>query len=441
MSNTAYTLENCIIVSVDSKNNFFPNGKIIVDGERIVYAGDMNGAKSIGRQFDMKKRIVMPGLVNTHTHSPSSVFRGYADDYPLRIWLEEHMWPAEKQLTAEFTLYASRLSYLEYLTHGMTTNIDMWYFSDQVYTAALESGLRSFVAAGIFSFPSPESNTPLEVARSFVESHETKPAYNTRVIAALGPHDAYSCSPEILSDVAEIAKRTEAMITIHLSEASGDNKEIMAKYGVSPAEYLRNLGIFENHVIAAHCIHLSDSDLNILATHNVNISYNPVSNMKLCDGIMPYTKAKERGINITLGVDGAQSNNSLDMFSDVKIGVLLQKLRNGDPASMTAEEANRMMTIRGAEAIGMSEMIGSNEVGKKADLISIDTNTPGFTPLYPISVERAYSHIIYSNVSVNDVIVDGEFLLKDKVPTRVDIQELISDLNQCSIELTKRIRK
>ena len=163
--------------------------------------------------------------------------------------------------------------------------------------------------------------------------------------------------------------------------------------------------------------------------------------MKLCDGIMPYAKAKRKGINITLGVDGAQSNNSLDMFSDVKTGVLLQKLHNGDPASMTAEEAVRMMTIRGAEAVGMSDMIGSIEVGKRADLISIDTDTPGFSPLYPTSVERAYSHIIYSDVAVNDVIVDGEFLLKDKVPTRIDRRKLIADLNQCSIELAERIRK
>lgn len=441
MSNTAYTLENCMIVTVDSKGSFFPNGKIIIDEGAIVYVGDMTGRKSIGRVFDMERRIVMPGLVNTHTHSPSSMFRGYADDFPLRIWLEEHMWPAERQLTAEFALCASRLSYLEYLTHGMTTNVDMWYFADQIYAAALESGLRSFIAAGIFSFPSPESDDSLEVARSFVESHATKPTHDTRVVAALGPHDAYSCSPEILSEVAQIAGRSEAITTIHLSEASGDNEEIMAKYGLSPTRYLQTSGLFENRVIAAHCIHMSDSDLDILAANDVNISYNPVSNMKLCDGIMPYAKAKERGINITLGVDGAQSNNSLDMFSDVKTGVLLQKLHNGDPASMTAEEAVRMMTIRGAEAVGMSDMIGSIEVGKRADLISIDTDTPGFSPLYPTSVERAYSHIIYSDVAVNDVIVDGEFLLKDKVPTRIDRRKLIADLNQCSIELAERIRK
>ena len=351
------------------------------------------------------------------------------------------MWPAERQLTAEFALCASRLSYLEYLTHGMTTNVDMWYFADQIYAAALESGLRSFIAAGIFAFPSPESDDSLEVARSFVESHATKPTHDTRVVAALGPHDAYSCSPEILAEVAQIAGQSEAITTIHLSEASGDNEEIMAKYGLSPTGYLQASGLFENRVIAAHCIHMSDSDLDILAANDVNISYNPVSNMKLCDGIMPYAKAKRKGINITLGVDGAQSNNSLDMFSDVKTGVLLQKLHNGDPASMTAEEAVRMMTIRGAEAVGMSDMIGSIEVGKRADLISIDTDTPGFTPLYPISVERAYSHIIYSDVSVNDVIVDGEFLLKDKVPTRIDRRKLIADLNQCSIELAERIRK
>ena len=427
-----WTLSNCKVVTVDALDHYYREGRVIIENGRIQAVGAANEIPIQGQEFNLGGRILMPGLVNTHTHSPSSIFRGLADDLPLRIWLEEHMWPAEKNLTADLALLASRLSYLEYLTNGMTTNVDMWYFAESVMQAAKESGLRSFIAAGIFSFPSPESDDSLGAAEAFLARQCSEIPPESRVRPAVGPHDAYSCSPEILSRTAALAKNYGVLTTIHLSEAKGDNEEILQKYGVSPTRYMEECGLFENPVVCAHGIYLSGEDLDILHRHNVGISYNPVSNMKLCDGVLPLKHLMEKKVPVSIGVDGAQSNNSLSLLADIKTGVLLQKITMNDPAFFTAGQAVHMMTIDGAAAVGMADQIGSIEVGKRADLITLDVDFPGFTPLDDRDIDHVYSHIIYTSPRVNDVFVDGEILMRDKLPLRVNAEKTVQDLKHAA---------
>ncbi len=312
------TLCNCLIVTVDPEDRTVPDGKIVIQDGRISRIGLSAEIPSLGEEIDLGGRIVMPGLVNTHTHSPSSIFRGYADDLPLHTWLEEQLWPAERKTTRSSVLAASRLAYLEFLMNGMTTNVDMWYFANEVFRAAEESGLRSFVCAGIFSFPSPESDHSLRDAEAFVQQHLSPSC--RRVQPGFGPHDAYSCSPDILRRVADLAQETGVLTTIHLSEAPGDNEEIRRRYGKTPAEYVESCGIFRSRTVCAHGCHLSESDARILAENGASVSYNPVSNMKLCDGIMPYRMLRDSGVCLSFVVDGAQSNNSLDLLKDAKTG-------------------------------------------------------------------------------------------------------------------------
>lgn len=436
------TLNNCIILTINSNNDCIPNGRILIKNNKIEDLGPENDVPQKGKTYDMGGRIVMPGLINTHTHSPSTLFRGLADDLVLREWLTKHMWPAEKNLTAEFAYYGSRLAYLEYLSNGMTTNMDMWYFANSVATAAHESGLRSLVAAGIFAFPSPQSDNSIVDAEDFLrQSTNSKNAIfsNSRVIPCLGPHDVYSTTPSLLKATAELSAKYDTLIHMHLSETKKDQEEAIALYNMTPAQVAEEAGIFERPTLCAHCIHLSQYDMDIFQKHHVSISYNPVTNLKLCEGILPIPQLRQRGITVSIGVDGAQSNNSLNLKSDAKTGVLMQKYANLDPCSMDAISAVRMMTIDGAKALGMESLIGSLEKGKYADIISIDLHTPSTTPLLATDTARICSHLIYTNTSINDVIVDGEFLMKNKNYCKVDEKEIIADAQKVADCIMKKL--
>lgn len=439
---TCITLDNCTILTMNQKNTCIPNGRIRICGSRIEALGHKDDIQTKGILYDMKGRIVMPGLINTHTHSPSTLFRGLADDMYLREWLTEHMWPAEKNLTSEFAYYGSRLAYLEYLTNGMTTNVDMWYFADSLASAAREAGLRSIIAAGIYSFPTPQSDHSLQDAEDFLSSQQAQHRTSDedqRIIPCLGPHDVYSTTPELLREAAELSSRYNTMIHMHLSETIKDNEESLQLYQKTPAQVAEAAGIFTRPTLCAHCIHLTDTDMDIFEKNNVSVSYNPVTNMKLCEGILPIAKLRKKGITVSIGVDGAQSNNSLNLRSDAKTGVLIQKYGDNDPRCMDAVSAVRMMTIEGARAIHMEKDIGSLEVGKYADIISIDLDTPATTPLLATNTTNICSHLVYTDTSINDVMVGGEFLLKNKEYQRVNPKEIMLEAQNAADYIINKI--
>ncbi|HHW93876.1 MAG TPA: amidohydrolase [Clostridiaceae bacterium] len=442
MDHTSLIVHNCILVTVDQEDHIFEDGMLVIEGDTIQYAGPKVEPLPPGKQLNMRGKIVLPGLINTHTHSPASLFRGFGDDLFLMDWLHNYMWPVERHMTAEDAYHGSRLSYLEYLRHGMTTNVDMWYFSESVALAAQSIGLRSLVAAGVFSWPTPESSDSLHCASEFIEKYYDK-SNETLVYPCYGPHDAYSCSQELLREIAHLSETYNTLIVhAHLSETVENNEEILEKYGVTPTRYFEQTGVFERRFLGAHCIWLTDEDMSIFHEHDASVSYNPVSNLKLCDGILPARRLLDAGVRITLGIDGAQSNNSLDLLADQKTGVLIQKMKEKDPTFFPARQAVRMVTIDAADSIGMGHAIGSIEVGKKADIISLDTNDLNLTPLQDNMRDMVYSHITYSatGANVSDVFVNGRQLMQDKVILGINVEEIRQEAQKASDRL-HRIRQ
>lgn len=424
MENTGViTLIHGHILTMDSQSNYYSDGMIVIRNKRIDYVGPFDPMKVSGNVFDAADKLILPGLINTHAHSGSALFRSLADDLFLMDWLENYMWPAERFQTKESAYIAAALTHLEFLQNGITTNADMWYFPESVAQAVLESGLRTFICSTIFTKGSPESKDTLRVAADFVEKYKGR-SEETRIYPAYGPHAIYTCSQETLREVAELAKRDHVLIHTHISETSGEQKACLERLGMTPSQAMKDVGIFENHVLAAHCIYLSEEDCEIFQENRAAISYNPVSNLKLCSGILPLEKMLNDGICVSIGTDGPQSNNSLDLLRDLKMGSLIQKNELKNPRFLPAEKALRMATIDGAKALGMEKEIGSLEVGKRADIITLDTNRAVMIPLLDEKPASLYSQVVYaaSGSNVCDVFVDGECLMKNRQELRVDRQ-------------------
>jgi 5-methylthioadenosine/S-adenosylhomocysteine deaminase len=300
------------------------------------------------------------------------------------------------------------------------------------------------IAPGIFSFATGQSDHSFQDAADYLERFYSQPKEvleTTRVIPCVGPHDIYSTTPELLEDCVALAEKYDAMIHMHISETQRDNDESMERYGKTPTEVAEGAGIFKRRALFAHCIFLTDTDMDIFHKYDASVSFNPVTNLKLCEGILPIPKLKEKGVNVTIGVDGAQSNNSLNLLSDTKTGIIMEKLAANNPCSLTAMEAIRMITINGAKAIGMEDQIGSLEIGKKADLISIDVNTPAMTPILRKTAENLSSHVIYTDTQINDVMVDGEFLLRDKKCCRVNPEEIMEKAQEAANYIIQQVDK
>jgi 5-methylthioadenosine/S-adenosylhomocysteine deaminase len=295
----------------------------------------------------------------------------------------------------------------------------MWIFPDSTARAAMELGLRTFVCATVFSRPSTESAEPIKAAEDFVHRWKGREE-ETRIYPAYGPHAIYSCSRETLSEVAELAKRDNVLIHTHISETEGENRDCAARLGMSPTRAMAEAGIFENRVLAAHCVYADEEDLEIFKKHDASISYNQISNLKLCSGVLPLDQAYKANVRVSIGTDGPQSNNSLDILRDLKTGTLIQKERLRDPTFLPAMQALRMATIEGAASLGMEKEIGSLEKGKRADITVLGLDRANMFPMRQDDPGCVYSQIVYSasGANVTDVFVDGECLLRDACPSR-----------------------
>lgn len=432
----AFSLTNCTILTMDENDSYFPTGTIVIENGRITEIGPIDEITPKGKIVDMKLKIVLPGFINTHTHSPSPLFRGMADDLSLMDWLYKKLWPAEKNLTGDIVYWGTSLSCLEFIQSGITTFADQYFFSQFVGKAVEESGLRGFIAPTVFTNGSPETRDTIQAAVDFIEKYKGK-ENKTLVYPCIGPHAPYSCSDEILKTVVKIARTHDLIIHTHISETMDENRLIYKETGLTPSQYLDSLGVFEGPVLAAHCIHLNQKDMEIFKKKDVKVSYNPISNLKLVSGIMPLKELLDNGISVSIGTDGAQSNNSLDLLKDLKTGVLIQKQHNNDATFFTTRQALKMITINGAKAIGMDKEIGSLEKGKKADIISIDINATNINPLHRSSLSNVYSAVVYaaSASNVSDVIVNGKVLMKDRELILMDKEEIIRQSHIGSKEL------
>jgi 5-methylthioadenosine/S-adenosylhomocysteine deaminase len=385
-------------------------------------------------KINAKGKVAMPGLVNCHTHVPMTLFRGIAEDQPLDTWLKEAIWPLEAKLNSEDVYVGALLGCLEMIKSGTACFADMYFHEDMVAKAVDKSGLRGVLAEGIIeagnkALGKKMLNEGVNFAKNF---HGYA---NGKVTVMLGPHAAYSCSPELLVKVREKASELNVGLHMHLAESKDMFRELERKYGSSEVEFLDKIGFLKEPVLAAHCINLSREDMQILSERGVNVAYVPVANMKLGLGAPKVKDLTDLGVNVGLGTDGPASNNTLDMFETMKVAALLQKLIYLNSKVLSAYEVLEMATINGAEALGIDEKIGSLEVGKKADVILIDLSKPHLKPLHDI-----YASIVYSarGGDVDTVIVDGKILMENRQVKTLDEQAIMEKAEDTASDLLSR---
>lgn len=370
--------------------------------------------------IDARGRVISPGFINLHTHSPMGLLRGLADDLPLMEWLEKHIWPREAKLTRETIKVGAYLGALEMIKSGTTAFLDMYFHMDKVAEAVLESGLRGYLSYGMIDLGDPD-RTEKELKEALREMEAIESLKSGRVHFVFGPHAPYTCSLALLKEVRKLADEHGKLITIHVSETMSEVGRIRERYGKSPVVLLDDIGFLGGDVIIAHGVWLDTRDIQILARHGVTVAHNPGSNMKLASGVMPLGKLLNAGVNIGLGTDGAASNNNLDVLEEMKLAALLHKVHNLDPTIADAKTVFGMATLNGARALRLKA--GVIKEGYLADIAIINFNQPHLRP-----INNVVSHLVYS-ASGNDVettIVDGKIIMLDREILTLDEEKVLS---------------
>ncbi|HEY8347758.1 MAG TPA: amidohydrolase [Symbiobacteriaceae bacterium] len=414
------------VIPVTGPSNVFPDGVVLVEGDRILYAGPKEGAPDPGpgaRVIDATGKIVLPGIVNTHCHAAMTLLRGYADDMRLQPWLQEKIWPAEAKMTGEDIYWGTALAAYEMLSGGITTFLDMYFFADDVARAIQDTGIRGIIARGIIGVGGPG-----EAAARIDETREAYHRWNGkaegRITFMVGPHAPYTCPPDTLLACAELADELGVGIHIHLSETAAEVEEARRQWNATPIQHVYNLGLMKNRrVVAAHCVHATPEDIEILAETGTGVCHCPVSNLKLASGVTPILAMRRAGVHVGLGTDGAASDNILHILgSEMRIAAIQAKNLEGDPSAFTAYDAVEMATLEGARVLGMEAEIGSLEPGKKADIILLDTHKPHLVPNHDPVALVAYS-ALPSDVVMT--IVNGKIVYENGRLTTMDGEELM----------------
>ncbi len=432
MQDADLIIKNGTILTMDSKNSILENGFLAIRGDSISHigTGDMSSI-SAGKIIDAEGGLVLPGLVNGHTHAAMTLFRGLADDLPLMQWLENYIFPAERNMDAEFVYTGTQLALAEMILSGTTTFCDMYLFEEEVAKAAKKAGVRCLAGEVLYDFPSPNYGSVengLEYTESLIQKWRDDPI----VSIAVEPHSLFTCSPELLMASNELALKHRVPLIIHVAETLNEVSEIKRKYAKTPIEHLDSLGLLGAHLIADHCVHLGQSEITKMAEHGVKVVHNPESNMKLASGIAPIPELIKQGVTVGLGTDGCASNNNLDLFSEMDTAAKLHKVHAMDPTAVDAVTVLRMATIEGARALGLQDITGSLEIGKKADVIVIDTHKPHLTPMY-----NATSHLVYA-ASGNDVthsVINGKLVMEDRKLLTLDLDEVIAHSREKSVQV------
>src|SRR4051812_25510381 len=416
-----------IVVTMDPAGRVLPRGALAIDGRDIVA---VDTAESIDARFsgresiDAAGQVVMPGLINTHTHAPMVLYRGLADDLALMEWLQKYIFPAEaKTVTPEFVRAGTRLAALEMIQSGTTTYADMYYFEEEIAKVTKEAGLRGVLGETIIQFPVAGAETPAE-APARTERFLTQFADDDLIVPAIAPHSMYTLDTATLKAVRALADRTHAPVLIHLSETADETKTSQEKHKATPAQYLESIGFWGPRTLAAHGVWLSPADMAILARRHVGVSHNPESNMKLASGAAQVVGMRQACLLVGLGPDGAASNNDLDMFEAMRQAAFLAKLQTNDPRAVPARTALAMATIEGARALGMERQLGSLEPGKRADAITVAMTSARQTPMYD-----PLSHLVYTTrgADVRTTIVNGRVLMRDRHVLTLDEPAVLAE--------------
>ncbi len=414
------------VLTMDADQSVLIDGAVAVKDGKVIAVGaasDISGRYSSGRTVGGKGKVVFPGLVNAHTHAPMVYFRGLKDDLPLKVWLEEHIWPAENRwLSPQFVGDAAQLACLEMLKAGITLYNDMYFFGEVIAGVTKKTGMRAVVGAGILDFPGRTAKTVDEYfwnAENFIGSWTG----DDLIVPAIAPHSPYACCPQTIERAKAVSERFNVPLHLHLSETKWEVEEIGRRYGKTPVELLDGIGVLDDSVIAAHCVHVNDEEIEILAGRKVGVAHCIESNLKLAAGIAPVVKMVGAGVKVTFGTDGAASNNDLDILSEMSTAAKVHKAVSGDPTALNAKLVLLMATRWGAEALGLGEVTGSIEEGKAADMVIADLNRPHLVPVYDV-----YSHIVYSMRSsdIETVLVSGRIVVDRGRLTTADEAEIIA---------------
>jgi 5-methylthioadenosine/S-adenosylhomocysteine deaminase len=424
-----------VVVTMDARRTVLPAGALAIRGSEIVAVGprqEITRAYVAPSVIDAGGDLVIPGLIDGHTHVAMTLFRGLADDLPLHTWLERHVWPAERRFIHPDTVaWGSRLGIAELLRAGVTTLCDMYFYEDDVAAIADELGVRGVLGQAFFDFTSPQG---LDLAQNLAYAEEFVARWrgHARIVPALAPHAPYTVSPDLYRRLHALAERLDTPLLTHLAETQDEDREVRTRHGRSPVRHLANLGLLDARLVAAHCVWVDAEEIDLLAASRTGVVHNPRSNLKLASGIAPVPDMLRAGVVVGLGTDGAASNNELDLLAEIQLAALLHKGVRLDPLAVPAIAALEMATIGGARALGLDHLIGSLEPGKRADVVIVELDEDNLVPLYdPVS------HLAYAveAADVRTVLVEGRVVVRDRALVTADDAEIRRRVRELATEI------
>ncbi len=427
------------VVTCDAAMRTIRSGAVAIRSDRLVAVGESEVLQRrfrAGRSLDLSGHLVMPGLVNTHTHAAMSCFRGVGDDLPLDRWLHEVIFPAEKAVVApEMVYWGTLLSCVEMLQNGVTTFCDGYFFEEQAAAAVRDAGLRAVLGQGILDYPTPDHSDPTSArvrAESFLKAF---PSSDGRLRPSLFCHAPYTCSPDTLRWVKDLCRDQGILFQIHLSETEWEVRTVEEGYGKRPVMHLDALGLLDERTLAAHAVWINGEEIRLLSQKKVGISHNAASNMKLASGVAPVPEMLRAGVTLGLGTDSCASNNALDLFREMDMVAKLHKVAGLDPLVCPAESVLGLATSGGAAALGWDGEIGSLEAGKKADIIALDVNQPHLVPMY-----EPISHLVYAarGSDVRYVWINGRLSLEMGILRGVDAAGAVAEVRKIAQKVLKK---
>lgn len=432
MFDTLFT--NAEIITMDKSCPILHGGFVGVKNGKIVYVSEEKPEGSAKRTIDCAKKVLMPGLINTHAHTAMCVMRGYADDYPLQQWLYDHVFPVEARLDERAVVAGARLGFAEMLRTGTTSVSDMYYFQLAVAELALNVGIRASLSNGIVALDPDqfdyENDRSMRETRALISDFHG--AGNGRIKADVSIHGEYTSAPKNWLCMTELGIKHNLNMHVHLSETKMEHDECVKRSGKTPAQRFAENGVFDVKTIAAHCVWITDNDMELMAKYHVSCAHNPVSNLKLGSGIAPIKRMIEKGVNVSLGTDGCCSNNTHDLFEEIKLSALLSKGTTLNPTAVSAYEALKFATVNGALAQGREKEIGKIALGMEADIILVDLNSPLTRPYFSPD-----SAIVYSATGerVCLTMVQGKVLYENGEFTTIDIEKAYDEVERHALKL------
>ena len=432
MEKTDLLLTNAIVLAMDEGFHQYEPGAVAVTGNQIVAVGpqaEIEGLFSPTTTLDCKGKVLMPGLVNAHTHVPMTLLRGLADDLRLDVWLLGYMMPVEREFVSpDFVRLGTRLACAEMLRSGVTCFADMYYFEEAIAESVAQAGMRAVCSQTVLKFPTPDARDfeeSLSLARNFIQRWKNHPL----VVPSVAPHAPYTCTPEILHMAAELAQEFDVPLHTHISETNQEVENMRNEQGMPVVPYVKKQGLLEAKVLAAHCVHIDEGEIRTLLHAKTGVAHNPSSNMKLASGVAPVRRMLELGLNVGIGTDGPASNNDLDMFEEIRLAAFLAKGFSGDPTALPARTVLSMATRLGARALHLGDITGSLEVGKRADLILVDLSSLHNSPRFRHDPNGTYAQIIYASKAsdVTDVMIEGKWVLRDRQLLTINETDLVRE--------------